>query len=345
MAMDRRRFLQGGLGVGAAVMVGGCQTTESRTMREQSQAAVPPARRGTPVVISTWTHGLAANEGAIKVLLAGGRALDAVEAGVRITESDPDIHSVGIGGYPNSEGVVQLDAAIMDAAMARAGAVAALEEIEHPVSVARRVMEKTAHVLLVGAGAQAFALAEGFPRVNLLTEAARDKWLRHEESLRDGHDTIGMCALDVHGNLAVACTTSGLPWKLPGRVGDSPLIGAGLFADSDVGAATATGVGEEVIQTAGSFLVVENMRRGMSPTEACKEAIDRILRKRKTERKQQVAYQALRRDGEVGAYSIGYKFVYAYFDGRENRLLESACAGYHTEPTTSQLEEHVRRYR
>lgn len=326
MAINRRQFLRCGFGLGAVAMVGGCRAAAKRDAGPQPEPTLPPARRGAPVVISTWDHGLAANEAALKVLQAGGRAFDAVEAGVRVSESDPEVHSVGIGGYPNVEGIVQLDAAIMDGLSARAGAVAALEEIENPISVARRVMEKTPHVLLVGPGALQFALAEGFERVNLLTEAARARWREFQAQPPQGHDTIGMCALDAAGNLAVACTTSGLPWKLPGRVGDSPLIGAGLFVDNEVGAATATGIGEEVIRTAGASVVVENMRRGMSPARACRDAIQRILRKNPAAAKRQVAYLALRRDGVVGAFSILPEFEYAHFDGGANRLTPSAYA-------------------
>jgi isoaspartyl peptidase/L-asparaginase-like protein (Ntn-hydrolase superfamily) len=326
MAIDRRRFLQCGLGVPAAVVLGGCETPGKQWPEPQGDSAVPPARRGTPVLISTWEHGMAANEAAMRALLASRRALDAVEAGVRVSESDPTVRSVGLGGYPNIEGVVQLDAAIMDGPSARAGAVAALEEIEHPISVARKVMEETRHVLLVGPGAQQFALQHGFPRVNLLTEETRAKWEELKERSAIGHDTIGMCGLDADGNLAVACTTSGLASKLPGRVGDSPLVGSGLFVDNEVGAATATGIGEEVLQTAGSFLVVENMRRGMSPPRACQDAVERILHKHPAAVHGQVAFLALRRDGQVGAYSIQQDFNYAHFDGEQNRLRASDYA-------------------
>jgi isoaspartyl peptidase/L-asparaginase-like protein (Ntn-hydrolase superfamily) len=314
------------------MMLGGCQTTGEPADQTQHHAVLPAARRDAPVVISTWNHGLAANESAMKVLLARGRAFDAVEVGVRVSESDPHVHSVGLGGLPNAEGVVQLDAAIMDGPSARAGAVAALEEIEHPVSVARKVMEETPHVLLVGPGAQQFALKHGFPRVNLLTDEAVIKWKQLKEKARAGHDTIGMCALDAEGNLAVACTTSGLANKLPGRVGDSPLVGLGLFVDNEVGAAVATGIGEEVMQTAGSFLVVENMHHGMTPMQACRDVVERILRKHPAAVEGQVAFLALRRDGEIGAYSLQQDFNYAHFDGRQNQLRTSEYAVYVPRP-------------
>ena len=317
MRTTRRRFV--GTGLASAAVVSGCGP--SRQVKVGGATKRDSARG---VVISTWSHGVPANEAAAATLKRGGSVLDAVEAGVRVPESDPEVRSVGKGGYPNAAGVVQLDACIMDGPTARAGAVASLEEIENPISVARLVMEKTPHVLLVGPGAQEFALANGFRRTNLLTEASRAAWEKWKATPPDAHDTIGMCGLDERGRLAVACTTSGLSWKLPGRVGDSPIIGAGAFVDQEVGAASATGVGEEVLQTCGSFLVVENMRRGMSPTRACEDAVRRILRKHPDAARVQVAYIALRSDGAVGAYSIRSGFQYAHFDGTSNRLVSSA---------------------
>ncbi len=319
MRTTRRRFV--GTGLASAAVVSGCGP--SRQVRLSSAASRDSARG---VVISTWSHGVPANEAAAATLKRGGSALDAVEAGVRVPESDPEVRSVGKGGYPNAAGVVQLDACIMDGPTARAGAVASLEEIENPISVARKVMENTRHVLLVGPGAQQFALEQGFERTNLLTERAKAAWEKWKGGPPEGHDTIGMCGLDGQGRLAVACTTSGLSWKLPGRVGDSPIVGAGAFVDQEVGAASATGVGEEVLQTCGTFLVVENMRRGMTPTQACEHAVRRILRKHPQAATLQVAYIALRADGAVGAFSIRKGFQYAHFDGKTNRLLPGAFA-------------------
>lgn len=266
-------------------------------------------------MLSTWDFGLRANGEAWSTMEKGGSSLDAVEAGVRVVEADPSVNSVGYGGLPDREGKVTLDACIMDAG-GNCGGVCFLEEIMHPVSVARKVMEETPHVLLAGEGALKFAVSQGFQRTNLLTKEAENAWKEwKKESVfkteinRERHDTIGMVALDEKGKLAGACTTSGLSFKLRGRVGDSPIIGAGLYVDGDVGAATATGLGEAVIKTAGSFLVVEMMRQGMTPQQACEEAVLRIVRKQPY-RDFQVCFLALSAEGETGAYSIHPGFSY-----------------------------------
>jgi len=235
---------------------------------------------GGPQVISTWKFGQRANRRALEVMAAGGRPLDAVEKGVMLVESDPDVRSVGYGGLPNRDGVVELDAAIQDGETLNAGSVAAIRETENPVAVARRVMEQTPHVLLVGAGATAFARTQGFPQKDLLTDEALARWAEWRKKKHpnpDDHDTIGLIAMDGRGAMAVACTTSGLAWKLPGRVGDSPLIGHGLYCDAAAGGAAATGVGEEVIRVAGSAMVVERMRQGDEPDEACRRVLRRIV--------------------------------------------------------------------
>ncbi len=319
MNVNRRQAL----GLGAAAGVAGVAA-----LAHAAPGTAPPVRvAGQRRVISTWEHGVAANEAAMAVLTRGGASLDAVEAGVRVSESDPECRSVGLGGRPNAAGVVQLDAAIMDGPTARGGSVACIERIENPISVARKVMDHTRHVLLVGDDAREFALQHGFVERELLTDAARQLWeewkAEPETTLEEDHDTIAMCGLDVTGHLAVACTTSGLAWKLPGRVGDSPILGAGSFVDDEVGAAGATGVGEEVLQTCGSFLVVENMRRGMDPTSACADAVDRILRKHPAAAELQVAYIALRVDGAIGAYAIREGFQYAVHDGETNMLIDA----------------------
>lgn len=234
------------------------------------------AGTNNPVVVSTWKFGLDANEAAWQVLDTGGRALDAVENGVRVTEANPSNSTVGIGGTPDEKGFVTLDACIMDET-GDCGSVAFLQNIVHPISVARKVMEETRHVMLVGKGAEEFAYQHGFEKTNLLTTKSEERWRNWlKKNERDAmpeinvenHDTIGMLALDKNGNLSGACTTSGAGFKLHGRVGDSPIIGAGLYVDNDIGGAVATGWGEAVIRICGSHLVVEFMRQGHSPTEA-----------------------------------------------------------------------------
>ncbi|MCO6487105.1 MAG: N(4)-(beta-N-acetylglucosaminyl)-L-asparaginase [Phaeodactylibacter sp.] len=269
-----------------------------------------------PAVISTWNN-VAANRKAWKVLKKGGRALDAVEQGVRVAEANPEDMSVGYGGRPDRDGKVTLDACIMDEE-GNCGSVCFLQDIKHPISVARLVMEKTPHVMLAGEGALQFALENGFERENLLTEDARKSWEEWKKESHyqpviniENHDTIGMLAIGQDGNLSGACTTSGAAFKMHGRVGDSPIIGAGLYVDNEVGGAVATGLGEAVIKTAGSFLVVELMRQGMSPQAACEEAVRRITRKQKGYEDFQVAFLAINREGKAGAYSIHKGFMYA----------------------------------
>ncbi|MDQ6738124.1 MAG: N(4)-(beta-N-acetylglucosaminyl)-L-asparaginase [Gemmatimonadota bacterium] len=281
-------------------------------------------------VVSTWDFGVGANAAAWLVLSRGGSALDAVEAGARWAETDLCNTTVGHCGYPDRDGVLTLDASIMHGD-GSCGAVAALQDIDHPVSVARAVMEKTPHVLLVADGAQQFAVAQGFEKKPMLTDDARKAWRHWLETSqyrrmtnveRTGtpgddhdHDTLGILALDANGKLAGACTTSGMAWKMHGRVADSAIIGAGLYADDEVGAATASGVGEEMIRNAASFLVVELMRQGRSPKEACREAIARVVHKRPAVSKTlQVCFLAIDKRGEVGAYALHPGFVYAVHD-------------------------------
>ncbi|OFY50578.1 MAG: glycosylasparaginase [Bacteroidetes bacterium GWF2_41_31] len=292
-----------------------------------------------PVIISTWSHGLDANLAAMEALKGGGSVLDAVEMGVRVPEADPENASVGLGGLPDRDGHVTLDASIMGPD-GGAGSVCFLEGIVHPISVARMVMEKTPHVMLAGDGALQFALENGFKTENLLTpssEKAWKNWLKEkkyepkanwEKDPNAYHDTIGLIALDNNGDLAGACTTSGMPFKMHGRVGDSPIIGAGLFVDNEVGAATATGMGEFMMKTLGSFLVVELMRQGRTPQQACEEAIMRIISKYPNlERAKggimQVGYIAVNKKGEVGAYSMVPGFQYALYQNNENQLFDS----------------------
>ncbi len=295
-----------------------------------------------PIVISTWDFGVAANQAAWKVLDKGGKAIDAVEAGVRIPEADLKNTTVGKGGYPDRDGHVSLDACIMDEA-GNCGAVLALEQVTHAISVARLVMDRTPHVMLAGEGALQFALQNGFEKENLLTEESRkawQEWLKTQEykpvinienqnfsanrlpGNQHNHDTIGMLALDSAGNLSGACTTSGMAFKMRGRIGDSPIIGAGLFVDNEVGAATATGVGEEVVRTVGSFLVVELMRQGYPPEEACKEAVQRIVKKKPAAAKElQVGFLALDKTGRYGAYALQPGFSFAVCDQKKQDLI------------------------
>lgn len=287
-----------------------------------------------PIVISTWKFGIEANTEAWKVLSNKGRAIDAVESGVKVPEGDPTERSVGLGGRPDRDGRVTLDACIMDE-FSNIGSVACLEHIVHPISVARLVMDKTPHVMLVGDGALQFALSQGFKKENLLTpdsEAEWKEWLKKSEYKPiiniENHDTIGMVALDMNGNLSGACTTSGMAFKMHGRVGDSPIIGAGLYVDNEVGAATSTGHGEEVIRVAGCHTVVELMRQGFDPETACKKAVERIISSAKKRNKPlneiQIGFIAINKKGEHGAYCLQKGFNYAVYSSEINNKLFDA---------------------
>jgi L-asparaginase/N4-(beta-N-acetylglucosaminyl)-L-asparaginase len=316
---NRRSFLVSSLAasIGISLPVSG-RSASSPTSGEGGFAG--------PAIISTWQHGLAANAAAWAKMDEGGSVLDAVETGVRVSEADPEVGSVGFGGRPDSSGEVTLDACIMSPA-GDAGAVACLKNIMHPVSVARLVMEETPHVMLVGQGALDFALQKGFQKTRLLTREAKmawEQWKKQQEAdqpVVHGHDTIGMVALDAEGDLAGACTTSGLAFKLPGRVGDSPIIGAGLYVDNDVGGAAATGVGELVMKTLGSFLVVELMRNGFSPEEACRTALQRVAGKLRFDTVAQVGFIAINKAGETAGYGLRKNFEYAVMKNGSNQLL------------------------
>jgi N4-(beta-N-acetylglucosaminyl)-L-asparaginase len=318
---NRRNFLS----VGSLSALLGLSASSCETQKERKQN--PNSAAGGPVVLSTWKQ-LKANEAAIAVIEKGGSALDAVEAGVKIPEADPNDTSVGYGGLPDRDGNVTLDACIMDE-HGNAGSVTFLQHIMHPISVARLVMEKTPHVMLSGEGALRFALDNGFKKENLLTETSKQKWKEWLKTAKyqpianiERHYTIGMVALDKNGNLSGACTTSGMAYKLHGRVGDSPIIGAGLYVDNEIGAACATGVGELVMKTLGAFLIVELMRQGMTPQEACEEAADRIIKKYNY-KELQVGYLALNKKGEHGAYSVQTGFNYTLYQKQKNQIIES----------------------
>ena len=335
---SRRKFLQSAAVSSAAVLSG-------EKIFAGSINKIEPLLN-EPIVISTWDFGKAANAGAWEILKKGGRALDAVEAGVRIPEADETNQSVGYGGLPDRDGRVTLDACIMDE-FYNCGSVMCLEHIMHPISVARMVMEKTPHIILAGDGALQFALANGFKKQNLLTPASEKDWKEWlktakyepvkniENQLYDkkkdpmpggikNHDTIGMLALDAAGNFGGACTTSGMAYKIHGRVGDSPVIGAGLYVDNEIGAATATGVGEEVIRIVGAHLIVELMRQGYSPEAACKEGVERIIKRNPSRAKEvQVGFLALNKKGEFGAYCLQKGFTYAVRNNKEEKIYTS----------------------
>ena len=324
--MDRRKFLQLPL-AGIPLVLADNQFAQTREIRSTG-------RFSRPVVVSTWDSGITANNAAWPELMKrNGRALDAVEAAGRASEDEPSC-CVGLAAWPDRDGHVTLDSCIMDG-NGDCGAVSFLERIKHPVSVSRRVMEKTPHVLLSGEGAQKFAVENGFPLESgeLSPDAEKEwkKWLekskyKPEQNIEnrraistpyffeDGtanHDTIGTVAMDFKGKLAGMVTTSGLAFKMRGRVGDSPIIGAGLFVDNEVGAATSSGVGEEVIRICGTHTVIEQMRFGRTPEQACREAIQRIVKRDPAKAREiQVGFLALSKTGEVGAFSIAKGFTY-----------------------------------
>jgi isoaspartyl peptidase/L-asparaginase-like protein (Ntn-hydrolase superfamily) len=274
--------------------------------------------------LSIWQRGLGINAIAAELLKQRRGCLDAIEAALRASEDDASDHSTGRGGLPNAAGHVELDAAIMYGPTASAGAVGALRETRYAISVARRVMELTPHLLLVGEGAVAFARRNGFPEFALLTQEAHERWVEWQagQEAAGGLDTMGTIAIDAEGAIGVGVTTSGTPFKLPGRVGDSAIVGAGLYCEQGVGGALATGVGEEAMRVCATFLVVELMRGGAEPRQACRAALERLVKVRPTVRERQLGLAALRMDGETGGASLKPGFAYAMFDGQENRLVD-----------------------
>lgn len=337
--MDRRKFLEnsslGATGILAVSALASCNTgsdksgTAGTMAGESGKTGEGGEAVAGPIALCTWNFGRA-SEAAWEVLNAGGSSLDAAEAGVRVEESNPENMTVGLGGRPDRDGHVTLDACIMDSD-GNCGAVMALEGYEHPVSVARKVMEETPHVILVGEGAAQFAREQGFDTRELLTEAAREEYEEWKKTSDykpviniENHDTIGMLTRDSAGNIAGACTTSGLAYKMRGRVGDSPVIGAGLYVDNEVGGATATGMGEEVVRTVGSFLIVELMRQGLSPQAACEEGVRRILAKNKGRKDFQIGFIALNKQGQTGSYCIHPGFSYRLYDADGHRNVHSA---------------------
>ncbi len=329
--MNRRKFIKNSTITGAGLAIGSsllsCKEERSEPLnrRKQNEHSKPIL----PVVVATW-HVESATSKAMEILKTGGSALDAVEQGCMVEEANEKGQSVGKGGLPDREGNVTLDACIMDK-NGNCGAVAYLKDIRHAISVARKVMEYTPHVMLAGEGAKQFALESGFKAENLLTEASKKAWKKWKETSEykpiiniENHDTIGMLAVDKNGDISGACTTSGLAYKMNGRVGDSPIIGSGLFVDNEVGGAVATGLGEEVVKTVGSFLIVELMRQGKTPQEACEEAIGRIVNKPSKNYKDfQVGYIAINKKGEFGSYAIHQGFSVTKFQEGENEQIQS----------------------
>ncbi|WP_339884766.1 N(4)-(beta-N-acetylglucosaminyl)-L-asparaginase [Polaribacter vadi] len=328
--MERRNFLKKASATGLGlVAISSSFISCDETKEEKKVVVASTLETIKPLVIATWKTDLAV-ETAAAVLEKGGTALDAVEQGCRIEEANEKGQSVGKGGLPDRDGNVTLDACIMDE-KGNYGAVLGVKNIKHVISVARKVMEDTPHVMLVGEGAEKFAVEKGFEREDLLTEASKKAWKEWKIKSEykpiiniENHDTIGMLAIDKAGNISGACTTSGLAYKMAGRVGDSPIIGGGLFVDNEIGGASATGLGEEVLKTVGSFLIVELMRQGKTPQQACEEAIGRIVNKPGKDFKNfQVGYIAVNKKGETGAYSIHEWFSYNIYKNKENKNIKS----------------------
>ena len=323
--MKRRSFFKTGLSLGAISLI---EPIKGADLFANSFEGTTTG----PIVLSTWVHGLEANRAAWEVLSKGGSAVDAVEKGVRVTEADLTNRSVGVGGRPDRDGHVTLDACIMDE-KSRCGAVAFMEGIAHPISVARAVMESTQHVMLVGEGAEKFAVENGFEQAKMpIPEVKKDwqEWKKENKDLfkkptinHENHDTIGMIAMDAKGNLSGACTTSGWAYKMHGRVGDSPIIGAGLFVDNEVGAATSTGLGEAIIRVSGSSMVVELMRHGFTPLDACKEVVNRIIKKHSDLSNLQCGFIAIDKKGNIGAYSVYAGFNYALKTSNEDKMVDA----------------------
>jgi N4-(beta-N-acetylglucosaminyl)-L-asparaginase len=322
--MKRRKFIERASLTGIGMFAGSSALACKENAADSALATTGVASENgsVPVVIATWNVRESTAK-AWEAIEQGKSALDAIEAGCRVEEANADGQSVGIGGLPDRDGNVTLDACIMNS-KGDYGAVVYLQHIKHPISVARKVMEKTPHVILAGKGAEQFAISEGFVAENLLTEASKKAWEEWKKTSEykpiiniENHDTIGMLAIDKNGDIAGGCTTSGLAYKMAGRVGDSPIIGAGLFVDNEVGGATATGLGEEVLKTVGSFLIVELMRQGKSPQQACEEAVQRIVAK-KEYKDFQVGYIAVNKKGETGSYSIHPGFSVSRFQNGEN---------------------------
>ncbi|TDT46850.1 N4-(beta-N-acetylglucosaminyl)-L-asparaginase [Maribacter spongiicola] len=324
--MKRRKFLRNSSTAAAGIV----SATLLASFKNETTDKVSNKAGIIPIAICTWDFGNATAK-AWEVLEKGGNALDAVHQGVMVEENDLNNSTVGNGGRPDRDGNITLDACIMDKD-GNCGAVLAMQNIANPISVARKVMEETPHVMLAGKGAEQFAYEQGFEKTNLSTEESKQAWEEWKKTSQykpiiniENHDTIGMLAIDADGDIAGACTTSGMAYKMAGRVGDSPIIGAGLFVDNEVGGATATGVGEEVVRTVGSFLIVELMRQGKSPQEACEEGVKRIIAKNKDKQDFQIGFIAINKKGETGGYCIHPGFTYRTYtkEGHVNNPSDS----------------------
>ncbi|NNC61671.1 MAG: N(4)-(beta-N-acetylglucosaminyl)-L-asparaginase [Eudoraea sp.] len=325
--MERRKFIKNS-GLGSAAILGG-SLAAACAEKDKAEKAGENTDSIKPIVIATWDVPNATAR-AFDVLAKEGSSLDAVEQGVMVEEADVSNQSVGKGGRPDRDGNVTLDACIMDKD-SRCGAVVYLQNIVHAVSVARKVMEETPHVMLAGEGARQFAVEMGFEEDDLLTEKSKLEWLEWKKTSQyepviniENHDTIGMLAIDSNGDIAGACTTSGMAYKMAGRVGDSPIIGAGLFVDNEIGGATATGMGEEVVRTVGSFLIVELMRQGKTPQQACEEGVKRIIAKKENYKNIQIGFIAINKAGETGAYCIHPGFSYRKYTGEGHENIPAA---------------------
>ncbi|WP_100627612.1 N(4)-(beta-N-acetylglucosaminyl)-L-asparaginase [Algoriphagus formosus] len=320
---QRRKFIKKTL-LGSAVLIPGVNQA-----LPIFQSSSKPA--DGPLILSTWNHGIPANAAAISAYKQTGSIVDAVEIGVKDTELDMENLSVGLQGLPDREGITTLDASIMTGD-GSCGSVAFVRQVKHPISLARAVMEKTPHVMLAGEGARQFAISQGFPieeeKLSPKAQKAYDEWKKTSKYKPviniENHDTIGMIGMDDKGNFAGSCTTSGLAYKMHGRVGDSPIIGAGLYVDNEVGAATATGLGESIIRICGSFLIVELMRQGRTPQEACEEAVRRLISKnRKDIAGIQAGFLAINKEGQVGAFAVQPGFNFAQATLSNNELIDS----------------------
>lgn len=327
--MKRRNFVKSAALGGVGITLTGAALASNNSKETEKHEKKPLDVSKLPVVVATWNV-KGATAKAWEVLQNGSSSLDAVEQGVMVEEADPNNQSVGMGGLPDRDGNVTLDACIMNKE-GNCGSVVYLQNVKHAISVARKVMEDTPHVMLAGKGAEKFALEQGMKAENLLTEKSKKAWLEWKKESKykpiiniENHDTIGMLAIDKSGDISGACTTSGLAYKMAGRVGDSPIIGSGLFIDNEIGGAVATGLGEEVVKTVGSFLIVELMRQGRTPQQACEEAVGRIVNKKDSNFKDfQVGYIAINKQGEVGSYAIHQGFSVTQYQDKVNQNIQA----------------------